>query len=177
MFFSEVQVSTLLHSKIRHGQVLADTVDDSRLRDLKSVSVTRADGTEPETEHHQVAELVELLQQVLAQTRPPNRAISDETVAEMMGISPSAVWELCKPTSSAYDDKFPKPKRYRTLRRTVWNRNRVQAYLDELLTEEENTSFTWPALPEPRSPGAIGKAGDQDSASAGKTPRTSRRPK
>lgn len=122
------------------GSVVNGSASSSSLQFTSNLKESKS----PPTEDQLAVPLTQLLQQVLAVMRPPARAISDETVAEMMGISTSAVWALCTPGTPTYDESFPKPKRYRTLRRTVWNRGRVQAYLDDLFADEEIATFSWP---------------------------------
>lgn len=79
--------------------------------------------------------IVELLLKVLSQLERPIKALSDEEVAGIVGISRSAVWALCTPGSATYDERFPKPRKCRTLRRTVWNSNELQQYLEDLFSE------------------------------------------
>lgn len=86
---------------------------------------------------HSDRSIAELIQELIALLSPEPRAIADEQVAEILDISTSAVWALCTPGSPSYDESFPKPKRYKTLRRTVWNRGSVLRYLERHFSEEQ----------------------------------------
>lgn len=64
-------------------------------------------------------------------------AISVETVAALTGLSESTVWAKCdRNNTAAYEASFPQYKRYAGVRRTVWNFNAVQAYLQELFCDD-----------------------------------------
>lgn len=56
-------------------------------------------------------------------------AVDVTDVAMMMRISESTVWAMCDETNRAFDSNFPKPKKHRVLRRTVWRLDAVQTYM------------------------------------------------
>lgn len=57
-------------------------------------------------------------------------AIPIETVCALTALSESTVWGKCDVDNErTYDPKFPQPRRYDGLKRTVWNLQEVQSFL------------------------------------------------
>ena len=64
-------------------------------------------------------------------------AVSVETVAVITGLSESTVWAKCDRRNIAdFEEAFPRYRRYRGVRRTVWNLNEVQAYLRKMFEDD-----------------------------------------